>query len=104
MSNEPPPQPVLEDLLATLRSRMPDLTETYHVRSLGVLGPYATGRARPRSYLGLLVDFDQAPSMFTFLRPQRHLGELVPGKVVLVLKSTLRPEIGKRVMKELVPV
>ena len=104
MNNEPRPQPTLEELLETLKSQMPALAENYHVKSLGIFGPYATGKARPRSYLGLLVEFDQPPSMFTFMRLERHLSKLVAGKVVLVFKKTLRPEIGKRVMKELVPV
>jgi predicted nucleotidyltransferase len=104
MNNEHPYQPTLDELLETLKSQMPSLAEDYHVRSLGIFGPYATRKARPRSYLGLLVQFDQAPSMFTFMRLERHLSKLVAGKVVLVFKDTLRPEIGKRVMKELVPV
>ena len=98
------PQITLHDILNILKSQMPALAETHHVKSLGIFGPHAKGKARPRSRLQLLVEFDEAPSMFGFLRLREELAKTLGVKVDLVLKSTLRPEIGKRVMKELVNV
>ena len=50
-------QSKLQEILATLREEMPNLEETYHVKSLAVFGPYATGRNRPRSTLNLVVEY-----------------------------------------------
>ena len=104
MTNKQHSQPTLDELLQTLKAEMPALSKEYHVASLGIFGPYATGKARPRSRLGLLVEFDEPPGLFGFLRLQEHLSDVVGIKVDLAPKKTLRPEIGKRVMKELVPV
>ncbi len=83
---------------------MPALSEEYSVSSLGILGPCATGKARPSSILRVLVEFDQAPGLFRFVRLKRELPESAGVKVDLVPKSTLRPELGKQVMKKLVDV
>ena len=40
----------LQEILAALRTEMPRLEQTYHVKSLGVFGPYATGKERPGAY------------------------------------------------------
>ena len=42
--------------------------------------------------------------MFEFVRLERHLTAILGVKVDLVMKSALKPEIGKRILSEVVPV
>ena len=42
--------------------------------------------------------------MFGFVRLERRLSEIVGVKVDLVMKSALKPEIGKNILAEVVPV
>lgn len=98
------PSPTLEEIRRTLRDQLPALQEQYRVKSLGVFGSYVRGENKPRSDLDLLVEFEQAPTMFEFVRLERHLSDLVGVKVDLVMKSALKPEIGKRILAEVVPV
>jgi uncharacterized protein len=42
--------------------------------------------------------------MFGFIRLERCLTSLLVVKVDLVMKSALKPEIGKRILAEVVPV
>lgn len=99
-----PTAPTLDEVLRSLKGVLPELEESYSVKTLGVFGSYARGETRRRSDLDLLVEFSRAPTMFEFVRLQQHLSELLGIKVDLVMKSALRPEIGKRILAEVVPV
>jgi predicted nucleotidyltransferase len=80
------------------------LRKNYGVKSLGVFGSYARRENRPGSDLDLLVEFDQAPTIFEFVRLERFLAAMLGVKVDLVMKTALKPEIGKRILTEVLPV
>ncbi|MCZ6615315.1 MAG: nucleotidyltransferase family protein [Chloroflexi bacterium] len=94
----------LDDILNTLRDHLPELRERYGVTSMGVFGSYVRGRERKRSDLDVLVEFQQAPSMFRFIELQEYLSELLGVKVDLVNQRALKPGIGQRILAEVVPV
>jgi predicted nucleotidyltransferase len=96
--------PALEDILQTLRSHLPELRETYRVKSLGVFGSYVRGEQRRRSDVDVLVEFDEAPSMFRFIDLQERLAALLGVKVDLVMRTALKPAIGARIIAEVVAV
>lgn len=98
------PRITLKEILHTLRTQLPDLEKGYGVKSLGVFGSYARGESCGRSDLDLLVEFDRVPTMFEFVRLERYLTAILGVKVDLVMKTALKPEIGKRILSELVPV
>ena len=94
----------LSEITDALQSRLPELRKTYGVCSVGVFGSYATGQAGRRSDLDLLVEFDQAPTLFQFVQLQRQLTQLLGMKVDLVMKSALKPEIGQHILRQVVMV
>ena len=94
----------LDDILNTLRDHLPELRERYGVTSMGVFGSYVRGQERKRSDLDVLVEFEQAPSMFRFIELQEYLSELLGVKVDLVMQRALKPGIGQRILAEVVPV
>ena len=107
MSHQPPSsqeRPNLEEIKSTLRRIMPEIKERYKVKYLGVFGSYVRGEASKTSDLDLLVEFEQAPTLYEFIRMERYLSEQVGVKVDLVMKKTLRPYIGKRILAEVVAV
>lgn len=71
---------------------------------MGVFGSYARGDNKLKSDVDLLVEFQRAPTMFEFIRLERHLADLLGVKVDLVMKTSLKPEIGQRILGEVVPV
>ena len=83
---------------------MPEIKDRYKVKYLGVFGSYVRGEASKTSDLDLLVEFEQAPTLYEFIRMERYLSEQVGVKVDLVMKKTLRPYIGKRILAEVVAV
>jgi len=92
----------LDEILGILRAHLPELREGYGVASLGVFGSYVRGEQRRRSDVDVLVEFERAPTLFQLVVLQNRLADLVGARVDLVLKRTLKPAIGKRIMAEVV--
>lgn len=90
----------LEELQETLRRELPHLRERYKVRSLGVSGSYVRGEQRPGSDLDVLVDFDEVPSLLTFVNLQNDLSDVLGVPVDLVMREALKLQIGERVLAE----
>lgn len=92
------------ELIRILRMHLPELRERFGVRTLALFGSYARGEAGEESDLDLLVEFERVPGLIAFVELEQYLGDLLEVKVDLVLKDALRPAIGQRILKELVPV
>jgi predicted nucleotidyltransferase len=97
-------RPSLEEIKSTLRRIMPEIKERYKVKSLGVFGSYVRGEASQTSDLDLLVEFELAPTLYELIRMEHYLSDQVGIKVDLVMKKTLRPYLGKRILEEVVAV
>ena len=51
-----------------------------------------------------MITFNQVPSLFQFVALENHLSDELGVKVDLVMKDSLKPTIGKRIMEEAQPV
>jgi len=98
--NKPLPLFSREKTFKILRTHLPELRERYGVRELQLFGSCLRGEQSKRSDLDVLVEFDRVPSLFEFIRLERHLGELLGMKVDLVMKSALKPTIGRYILEE----
>ena len=87
-----------------LREHLPELNEQYGVSYLGLFGSYLRGEERKDSDLDVLVAFDRIIDLLEFVALQRELGDLLGVDVDLVMKSALKPRIGKRILAEVVTV
>ncbi|MBM4079966.1 MAG: nucleotidyltransferase family protein [Planctomycetes bacterium] len=87
-------------VLTRVRRHLPELRERYQVKSLGIFGSYVRGTQNRRSDIDVLVEFHQAPTLFEFVRLQTQLSRITGAKVDLVMKSALKPAIGRRVLEE----
>ncbi len=87
-----------------LREQLPFLAARYRVASLGLFGSHLRGTERPNSDLDVLVSFHEAPSLFRLVELENYLSDLLGVKVDLVPREALKPHIGQRVLREVVPV
>jgi uncharacterized protein len=94
----------LDRAIEELRKRLPDLEKRYKVKSLGIFGSYVRGEQHSRSDLDLLVEFYDPPSLLKFIELEYYLTDLLGIKVDLVMKDTLKPAIGKRILSEVIAV
>ena len=78
------------------------LRKRFHVQYLGLFGSYSQGIPRQNSDLDVLVEFSETPSLFEIIELEGHLSDLLGVKVDLVMKNTLKPLIGRRILSEVV--
>jgi predicted nucleotidyltransferase len=87
-----------------LAAHRQELEQKYHVSSLGLFGSRLQGEQRKDSDLDILVTFSTTPGLLQFSGLQYHLSDLLGVKVDLVMRDALKPGIGERILKEVVPV
>jgi len=94
----------LKKLLEILHQQVPLLAERYSVEKLEVFGSYVRAEQKKDSDLDILVTFKEAPSLLTFIAIENYLSDLLGVKVDLVMKDSLKPAIGKNILREVIPV
>jgi len=96
--------PALDELLLKLKRIFPNIQEEFHVESLEIFGSFLRGEETPESDLDLLVTFSEIPGLFTFIRLENYLSDALGVKVDLVMKDSLKPNIGERILAEAQPI
>ncbi|MCK4367254.1 MAG: nucleotidyltransferase family protein [Thermoplasmata archaeon] len=76
------------------------LRDRFKVRKIGIFGSFARGEQEATSDIDILVDFREPVSLIDFVALERHLSEILGRKVDLVMKSALKPRIGKHILRE----
>jgi predicted nucleotidyltransferase len=94
----------LENILEVLREQIPMLTERYGVETLEVFGSYVRSEHDQESDLDILVIFKEAPSLLTFIAMENYLSDMLEIQVDLVMKDSLKPKIGERILGEAITV
>ena len=85
-----------------LRQHIPEIREKYSVSYLGVFGSYIRGEQKEDSDLDILVEFDETPGLLKYIELEYYLSDLLGVKVDLVTRTGLKPNIGKRVLNEVI--
>ncbi|MGA9751829.1 MAG: nucleotidyltransferase family protein [Acidobacteriota bacterium] len=93
-----------QQIRAHIRRHKRTLRKEYGVRTLGLFGSYVRNQQGPRSDIDILVEFEAPIGLLQFNKLERQLGEILGGKVDLVMKSALKPHIGRRILEEVVPL
>lgn len=92
----------IEKIMSKIRKSMPILREKHKVKTIGVFGSHARGEEKKRSDVDVLVDFEEPISLLEFVALERELSEIIGKKVDLVMKTALKPRIGKHILREVV--
>jgi len=85
-----------------LKRHKQELKQKFKIKELGLFGSYLRGEQNRRSDIDILVDFEETPGLLQFVAMERYLSELIDKKVDLVMKSALKPRIGRRILEEVV--
>ena len=93
-----------EKALRILEAHRQELRERFGVKSLRLFGSVARDEASEKSDVDVLVDFDETPSLFGFLRLRGYLRDLLGAKVDLVTESGLKERARPYVEKDAVNV
>jgi predicted nucleotidyltransferase len=94
----------LTEITAIITSHKADLADKYGVSKIGVFGSVVRGEARDDSDVDVLVEFNRPIGFIKFMDLEFYLEELFGSKVDLVTKKALKPNIGKRILQEVMYV
>jgi len=94
----------LEEIKMALAELKPYLKEKYKVKEIGIFGSYVKSEQKKRSDLDILVDFEKNATitLLDFIGMENYISDVLGIKVDLVMKRALKPNIGKRILKEVV--
>jgi len=87
-----------------LMERKTFLRERFKVRRIGIFGSWVRNEQKKGSDLDILVEFEEPIGLLDFLALEDYLSDLLGIKVDLVMKSALKPGIGKHILEEVVYV
>lgn len=90
----------LDRIKNILKSHENEIKENYSVKEIGIFGSYLRNEQNINSDLDVLVEFDRTPGLIKFLELEEYLTDLLKIKVDLVMKTSLKPSIGKRILNE----
>lgn len=94
----------MQKYIDILREQRTRLAEQYNVATLEIFGSHVRHEERRDSDLDILVTFTKAPSLLKFVHLENQLSDLLGVKVDLVMKDSLKPAIGKNILREVLPV
>jgi uncharacterized protein len=94
----------LKKILEILHEQIPLLEESYGVEKLEVFGSYVRDEQKKDSDLDILITYREVPTLLGFIALENYLSDLLGIKVDLVMKDSLKPKIGQRILSETIPV
>lgn len=92
----------LEELRKILQNQKDNLKDEYAVNKIGIFGSYTKEEQIETSDIDILVDFQKAIDLLTFVHLKDHLSKLLNVNVDLVMKKALKPNIGRRILKDVI--
>ena len=92
----------VEEIKKILKDNKSVLKDEYGVIEIGLFGSYIKGNQKEASDVDILVEFEKAIDLFTFVQLKNHLSVLLGANVDLVIKKALKPKIGERILSETV--
>ena len=90
------------DIRTILQRRKDKLFSDYHILRLGIFGSIVRGEAKKRSDVDILVEFVELPDLLKLIELERKLSRIIGKKVDLVEKNSIRPELKKQILGEVV--
>ncbi|NCO68416.1 MAG: nucleotidyltransferase [Nitrospirae bacterium CG_4_10_14_0_8_um_filter_41_23] len=94
----------LEEVKKILKEHKAEVSRKYRVNEIGIFGSFVRGEQKNRSDIDILVEFEprNIPGLIMLSEMERYLQRLLKKKVDVVIKSGIRPELKKGILKEVV--
>ena len=94
----------LEEIKKILKKELSYLKEKYKVKKLGIFGSYIRGENKKGSDIDILVEFDNDADLFDLIGLSLYLEEKIQQKVDIIPWKSIRNEIKKTVLREVVTI
>jgi len=90
----------LENVLKILREHKKELRGKFKVKEIKVFGSYARGEQSKKSDVDIMVEFEEIPDFFKFVRLERHLEKILGVRVDLQTRESISPYIREYIERE----
>ncbi|MGL5080096.1 MAG: nucleotidyltransferase family protein [Microcoleaceae cyanobacterium] len=90
------------EVLQMLAQQKSSLLANYQITRLGIFGSYARGEQTDDSDIDILVEYENAPSLWQLIELRDYLSELFSIKVDVVTRNGLKSRIKERVLAEVI--
>lgn len=92
----------IEEIKNIIVSHKEELRKKYGVAEIGIFGSVLRGENNRRSDLDILVELEENHNtgLLAFINMENYLSDLLGMKVDLVEKTSLKPRIGRHILKE----
>ena len=91
-----------DEVLKILTSQKSSLLEAYQITRLGIFSSYARCQQTDDSDIDVLVEYENAPTLYKIIELRDYLSELFSVKVDVVTKNGLKERIRERVLAEVI--
>ena len=89
----------LKEIVSLLKKQKTFLEKKYKIKEIGIFGSYARAEQQDDSDIDILVNYkDESIDMFDFLELKEYLSTLIGVEVDLVMKEGLKPNIGRKIL------
>lgn len=85
-----------------IRNNIQPIKNKYKIKTIGVFGSYVRGNQKKESDVDILIEFEEPVSLLEFITLERQLSKILGKKVDLVMKTALKPRIGRYILNEVV--
>jgi predicted nucleotidyltransferase len=91
-----------EDVKNILAEYKDELRQIYGIKEIGIFGSYIRNEQEETSDVDILVEFSEEAriTLLDFIHIENYLSDLLGVKVDLVERNTLKPRIGKHILRE----
>lgn len=91
-----------DEVLQILTNQKSSLLETYQLTRLGIFGSYAREEQSDDSDIDILVEYENAPTLYRLIELRDYLSELSATKVDVVTRNGLKARMRERVLAEVI--
>jgi len=94
----------VKEIKEILLKQKDELKQKYRIKEIGIFGSYIRNEQQLTSDMDILIEFDEDAriSLLDFVHLENYLSDLLDVKVDLVERSTLKPRIGRHILKEVI--
>jgi len=92
----------VDKLKETLADHKEELRERFKVKEIGFFGSYVREEQKKRSDVDILVTFYETIDLFTFVKLENYLSDILGVKVDLVTKDGIKPRLREKILSEAV--
>ena len=88
------------EIINIIRKSKPELAARYGVSEVGLFGSFVHREENASSDIDILVSFNRDIDLLDFVDLKQLLEAKLRARVDLVMRSALKPAIGKRILQE----